>query len=878
MENSKKTVLSFPGITVNHQAELMQNYVAESIIDVGHGLRSLKHGADGAIIFFIDKKGILTALISTSGNGSGWQLSRLSHEGCTATSFDFDYHERYGNFRLVFAQLNGNRSELLVSDEIDLNTADLLNFGTQLSFKKQSLQDPLRKINQITMDGNGVLFSSLAPNTDALYHYFSYGQAPEVYTLPENTKQVKQLKVGRLLGYSGVFVLYDMPLKARTMMFQSFPEEDDPEITQRRFEIDDTINCFDLLPDKKGNSVIYLAGKGIYRYISDKAPKEEIAPATLEYTQMDVAQNGNEVSIWVIGKKANVKGLYYINNQYYQYNNHIAANEIIKKWTAPIQMHTDISDFSSIRGDNFNNQLFLFGKANNGGQGLIHFWQDKISTSWQENLLSVQDLNSVVEISSYTVDLDFIPDPASKAIDDKISVSAEENTVVYINNTKYFLTESENVTLDFQSSINIMLSVDSLAAPKIAISADFLPEDIEIDPTKGIRAVLHEKIRSGKDLAEMKRPDGSLLVKEKINQKELDEVAGLLGRVLQESEKIENGPLESGVAATVVQPGALGISDMGHAIGDLWHSAKNGFIQITSLVVEKIGAAVTFVVEIGGKIIRWVADKVKAAMSFLERVWEKIKVFFKDLYETLAFLFDWDDIIETKRALKKIGYNYLEEAKQGLDSYKTMAVNYILDIRAKYEEMGRAIDHKYLKNTNVLDMMADNSKKESVDSRTNWLNGKKDVVFGNDTRLNSSMLTAESAEKIKSETRANNVPSDMGDLLIQLLKGQIGFGEFIEKFANKIVLMALDIARKITELFFDLIIKTVDFLQKILYTTIDIPLLSYLYKKVTNDDLSIADLIALVIAIPVTVGYKLAHNEAPFKAGDDNFVNSINFA
>ena len=49
-----------------------------------------------------------------------------------------------------------------------------------------------------------------------------------------------------------------------------------------------------------------------------------------------------------------------------------------------------------------------------------------------------------------------------------------------------------------------------------------------------------------------------------------------------------------------------------------------------------------------------------------------------------------------------------------------------------------------------------------------------------------------------------------------------------------------------------------------LNATIDIPVISWLYKQVANADLSLMDLTCLIAAIPVTVSYKLIANAAPF--------------
>ncbi|MFL5806352.1 MAG: hypothetical protein ACJ8CR_32055, partial [Roseiflexaceae bacterium] len=65
-----------------------------------------------------------------------------------------------------------------------------------------------------------------------------------------------------------------------------------------------------------------------------------------------------------------------------------------------------------------------------------------------------------------------------------------------------------------------------------------------------------------------------------------------------------------------------------------------------------------------------------------------------------------------------------------------------------------------------------------------------------------------------------------------------------------------------------------------LNATIDIPVISWLYKEVTGDDLSLLDLTCLVAAIPITIGYKLIANAAPFpdNATTTALINAPDFA
>lgn len=279
----------------------------------------------------------------------------LSEAGYEVSSFDFYYDEVHQKFRICFSQRKNQLSELLVSEEIVLNQTHLEQFKSYLKYESKRLSQPSRIVDHITMDQRGVLFSTSFEKTDALYHYFEYHRQPENYTLPENTIQAKQLSVGRLYGDYGVFVLYEIG-KNGTMLFQSFPEKEGAEISQYRFETGEVISCFDLLEDEAGNSILYVAGKGIFKFDSPDDEKEQVAPKTISYSKIDVSKNDDDVTIWALDKKD--RYLYYITNTFQQIDARGNYLNTIQRWTLPLKMHEGITEFTAIKGDNFTNQLF----------------------------------------------------------------------------------------------------------------------------------------------------------------------------------------------------------------------------------------------------------------------------------------------------------------------------------------------------------------------------------------------------------------------------------------------------------------------------------------------------------------------------------------
>ncbi|RBL89761.1 hypothetical protein [Chitinophaga flava] len=872
------------GIRADYQCEFMQNYVAESTIDSGKGIESIKMGDDGAVIFFIGKNGVLTALIAANGSDSGWDAVTLSTEGFTATAFDIYHDEKTSKFILCFAETKDGQTTLRVSDEISLGEDQLKKFKGSLNYRSKKLASPERTINHITIHSKGVLFSTVLKSTDALYYHFEYKDEPQAYTLPENTKTIRQLTIGSLYGGAGVFLLYDMPDNNRTMLFQGFPEAEGEEAFEHRFETDKgkTINCFDLVADEQGNSVLYTAGDGIYRFKDTREGKEKIADVNINYTRLDVSKNNGEITVWAIGKGTGEACLYYLTNNYYQIDRSGNQQLTESNWTKPLPMYQNITEFSAIRGKDYVNQLFLFSDSvNNGAPSLVHFWQDAVSKNWQEMAVGVANLDNSVELNTYTTEVNFSKEVPSAQANGKISISSKENTILYINNKKHFLTIGKHIELDYINRINIICPVDSLAAPAITISAPFLDAPLHIEPAKGIAEKLTEKIKSGADLRSAKKQNGELLLKGSFDPKKLDSVASAINNIAgtaitlsgQGKENPPNAITQVTFGGTIPAD-AIFLTDIGNTIGDIFYSIKKGFMEITRFFIEKVAQGVQFIIEVGGKVIRWIANAAKDAIIFLEKVWEKVKVFFKDLVEFLAFLFDWNDIKETKEALKMAITKGLKSISPGLKELEAMALDKIRGFKKNLEQVLGFDDPSLNKNFSEMANSPAPYEGKRLDSRMNWMDSKKDVVFGN-TGVQSDGVDVNKLSNVKDTSHDPDLKTVL-DLIIDLFKGKLLLGEFIKKMAKVIINLTFKAIEAIVKELFKLIIDSVDFIVNALEAEINVPLLSDIYKKISGSSLSIVDFISLIIAIPMTIGYKLANNSAPFKdITAEQFSNNI---
>ncbi len=887
--DNKNTLVQKTGINVNYHCQLMENYVAENNIDLGKDLQAVKINATDALVFFIDEATHRLNVVVMSDSATSTHSHFVTESSVQATAFAVHHDATTQTFRIAYAaQRNGN-SELMVSNPIAIAALDLDRWNITYSWSAKQLQQKQRVINYITMDEHLVLFSTIAPKSDADFYSFVHGEQPKFYTLPENGCQVQQIKVGKWAGQSGVFLLYTVGTN-KTLLFRGLYVQEG-EVLQERFSTGKKINAFDLLRDEYDNSVVYTSGEGIGRFAgSDEDTGTMLVKATpgIEFFKIDVSNHEEEVSVWTIGKTNDGNsGLYYMTNKWHNQNN--INSEI--RWTNPLPMQHHIEEFASIKGEQLTNQLYLFGKKDeNAAPSLIHFWQDS-STNWTEHTVSVENLENSKKLDSYTIDINFSGQETNNTdlMAKKVSLWVEENTLLYINNQKRFLQPQKpfEVALDELHNINIIYPTDSLSANSVFISADFLDTTIEINPTHGITEAMSEKIKNTDDLLNAQTQTGQPLLKQRLSQQELEQITQGIASLKTASNDLKNNskPQARGNAAPLVtmyvenQPQGLraaseggGVSGVfswvGNAVGDLWHGVKKGFQTMTSWVVSSVKGVWKFVIKIGEMIIDFVVDTVKKVVNVLQKIFESIKTFFKDLFEFLAFLFKWEDILVTKNTVKAYMRNAFVAAQGKIDDCQTYVNQKLNNIK---DSIDLQIEMEKMPNDTL------KTPENKTDIRIGWINSKsayiKQAKETGETKVNPELQakiinvsqTLEAYFK-KYGTLLNEIFSNIGDKFKQLMQGQYSIKDFLNFMVLGLARLGLEVGQDLINFIFEAIKSTLRFIDDTLNQEIKIPFISDLYRSISGDSaLSILDVVCLLVSIPATIAYKLGEGIAPFK-------------
>lgn len=865
-------------VRVDYYSELMNNYFPESTIEAGEDLRSLMVDEDKPMLFYLSKEKHLKALLRSEGSASGWiELPFSENE---VASFELEYNVDENHFQI--AKVEGNK--VWISDEISLDTTQFETLDKRISWSSLEADTSEETINRVSIGIEHVLFATTTPNDDAVYYVALLDDMePARYTLAEHGQKIVQFELGQFLYDNGVFLLYDM-VGERSMIFQSFPDSEYDKTTKSRFETGEFIHCFTLLKAENGNDIIYAAGNQIHEFDTidgEQNFRVTTLPANLKtIKKIRAARHGNERSVWAL----DTNGLYYQTNHFFEQK---TQQFTTGKWTLPILMAKDAEQFTCLKGRGIRNQLYSINTKH--GSELTLLWQDAVTTLWNSEKVTVKAADSLKEIESYSAHVRFKTTAVTKTFSGtRVKLKADSNLFIYVNSESYHIGPNREATisLGIAPEFTIVVPVSDIAASSIFLNADFLEKEETINLTGKVFERLQSRIETSNGLGNLTKPDGSSLVPEGTDADTLKGAAeGIqqmfsLADTMQKEEHsaatstsfaLNGGGGNSANASSVGLQGAL--PQHGITFGDFLHAIWDTAVNAVEFVAEKIKEGVQFVIKIGEEIFAWVVKTLREIGSFIQKIFDAIKVFFEDLFEFLAFLFDWDSILETKNA------------------FKDFANNAILCLRGEIKHIKKFIDDTLEQeiakfSPELVDVPGDLSlvdpsgpaKDQDADPRANWLNSKKDVISGGKQRSLADQIPKDFTSVIESfflEMKTILEESGAGfklqmDIIFdgfqQVITGKMTFVDFLKLLMQKLAGLSLFLVKQLMDVILVSLEKLIEVALVGLNKEWHIPLISDLYKEITKGDaLTFIDVVCLFIAIPATVLYKIGEGEAPFE-------------
>lgn len=333
--------------------------------------------------------------------------------------------------------------------------------------------------------------------------------------------------------------------------------------------------------------------------------------------------------------------------------------------------------------------------------------------------------------------------------------------------------------------------------------------------------------------------------------------------------------------------GANGVFDWLEDLGDLVLGAAAGIVSVVDAVVTTVGnaihAAITFVVDGVTYLFEAVVSAIEQALDIAQLVFSQVKIFFEQLYEWLAMLFNWDDMLRTHEALAYVlneGLSFLALGAAGMAravdagiggfqaQLHTLFQNAIAQIAGQhsiggYEQANAASSAPF-------------SSAVSNNMLYNHLLDNGDAARGQDLL---ARLRAQDNDPIAAVLAQLTEFADLGlasNAFVQARSYFVDLGGSPDQIFSQLLAGLLSVVegilqamiagvKAVLDALFGLVQSLLAAFQALLNEEWDIPFLSQFYSSITRGaKLSTVDLMALVVAVPTTILYKVIYAHAPF--------------
>ncbi|MEM1251121.1 MAG: LamG-like jellyroll fold domain-containing protein [Cyanobacteria bacterium P01_H01_bin.21] len=350
-----------------------------------------------------------------------------------------------------------------------------------------------------------------------------------------------------------------------------------------------------------------------------------------------------------------------------------------------------------------------------------------------------------------------------------------------------------------------------------------------------------------------------------------DEFAQLLSRAIPE-ETSSNSPgsnFSDSKSTTPNLPGPARFIKIGNPFKTIGDAIKSG----ASATIGFFEDAVNILVDTAQGVFRFVVDTVEKVAEFVEAVVEKVVESIKQFIEFLQFLFDWGDILDTQRYLKRAINTSLDSAKQLAVNAKPHVKTFVDDLQDGVEDgMNQLVEKLGGKPSEVeesgfempeelewfLDKFLGGSK--SSDSEATSGSGSGDSPLASFVR---QMLEA-FEDAIGAGLRLSEGMSDSIQALIaNPREPEVALIIIIEALRDAII-QSLDAVENVALGLLDVVGLAIDLFKDLLNKEIRIPFISDLLDFIGVGKLTVLNLATIVLAIPVTITAKLVTGQHLF--------------
>jgi|GEM_PF-634711 len=574
-------------------------------------------------------------------------------------------------------------------------------------------------------------------------------------------------------------------------------------------------------------------------------------------------------------------------------------------WNVPLTILAGADAISPFIDRNYNANTFFA----HCGTGLVKVMKSPTTTLWTSRSITLPAAATTAPatpIHSYTTHIQVTGADGQAAPNVPVTLTATNVTSVYVNHLYYLIGPSPiQLSTDALGTITIVEATASLAATRYQISVAAQPQiAVNTMDTAWQRNAKYTTVDSLKSAKIVSR-DGSTrnFVPAGTSADALKGVAQTNQALASAYDRLSSEPTPPAAGTRVLAPPvtlmlaadsvAVGLAGgagdsvaagvAGGAgdsilvdVGDLFGWLAAGADALVS-VIEDVANDVWYVVAtIGDAVYRGVLDCVEAVVAAATWVYNAIKIAVEDVILFLEFLFGWQDILVTHRVLKNVFLCLGQSTIDGIEAAKARARSVSAELQAQIDAWADIPDFPQTMSATLA------SAKPASQQNSAPANLGVHHFQGSAASASSNLSPLGPAEEIladlvnlleaEGDTLHDAVNAIKTDIIDQF--GSLSVTDVIKKFLAIVADSVLQSTENILVTVLDVFGQLVQGMMDVLTATLDIPVLGWLYRELTGDDLSFLDVVCLVAAIPVTIIYKATAQAAPF-ADDDPFTNGL---
>jgi hypothetical protein len=602
-------------------------------------------------------------------------------------------------------------------------------------------------------------------------------------------------------------------------------------------------------------------------------------------------------------------------------------------WTVPLPFQAQVEQISAWRNSSSNlNDLFTVNTNNQ----LKQFSQDLVTTRWKAHDIMTPSLKSTTPCNAYLTQIQLTDEKGYPLTNQTITVKASELTQVTINSKTYYVDSDQDyveVKTDTLGNVTIINKIDGLAAPTLRIESPALAQPIDIDPVHQIKERLSTMSTDDFANAQMQTEEEGT-TEPLFKGKSKEDLTGAhqaiqqlvqLGDQLPKQNVLMATPLPSGAGfkltsttsplANKLNVAPLGenyqwgldlsgehpifhetphnlvqhnlmtagplvgnpIDDVIHFFGDVWHAVKNGLIEVVNFVVHKVEEGIMLVINGAKEVFRVIVQFAEQVWDVIQYVVQKLGATFKEIVRWLGYIFKWKDILRSHDVIRSVINLTFDHAVDNLESAKDFVKQFTNEFKDSVlgknlpQKLGTASNDKIYKGT---DLSSHNNPFSSPEG--SWVfyhvNNGSMLEHGHVEMTGTTALNIPFTKELETVKQAF---LDLGKELSHDIETMT-----TAEFLNKLLLIMEEAVIDAIELLALGMIEAAKFIvskiKDVMNTRWNIPLITPLYEDIIapGSKLTLLDLISLLVAIPGTIVYKIATNEAPFSEAQAKAIAS----